>query len=79
MTCEVDPTKLGYLTFDPGGMYTIKWSITGGQVSESTRTQRGKPNSETNKKPTLSSAIPISEESCKKLTWCASQLFARLF
>ena len=22
---EVDPTKLGYITFGPGGMYTINW------------------------------------------------------
>ena len=30
---EGDPTKLGYLAFDPGGLSTINWSPTGGKVS----------------------------------------------
>ena len=33
VTRKVDPAKSGYLTFDPGGMSTINWSPTGGQVS----------------------------------------------
>ena len=34
VVCEVDTTKLGYLTFDPGGMSTINCRKIGGQVSE---------------------------------------------
>ena len=30
---EGDPTKSGYLVFEPGGVYTINWRPTGGQVS----------------------------------------------
>ena len=32
-----DTTKLGYITFDPGGVSTIDWSPTGVLVSESIR------------------------------------------
>ena len=32
--CEGELTKLGYLTFDPGGMSKINWSSTGGSGSE---------------------------------------------
>ena len=40
---EGDPTKSEYLTFDPGGISTIKCSPTGGQVSEYSRYPRGNP------------------------------------
>ena len=53
------PTKSGYLNFDPGGISTINWRPSGGQVSESRRSPRGEPSSEPSKKPTVSSDMPI--------------------
>ena len=32
MDCEVDPNNSGYFTFDPGGMSTINWRPTVGQL-----------------------------------------------
>ena len=32
VACYGDPKKSGYLTFDPGGISTINWRPTGGQV-----------------------------------------------
>ena len=63
--CEGDPTKSGYLAFDPGVVSIINWRQTGGQVSESSRYPRFDPSSDPSQKPTGSSAIPIPEESCK--------------
>ena len=65
---EGDTTKLGYLRFYSGGMLTIKWGPTGGQVSGSSRSPRGNPSSDTIHKLTGSSAIPTPEYSCKILT-----------
>ena len=41
---------------------------TGGQVSKYSRYPRGEPSSYPSNNPTGSSTIPISEESCKRLT-----------
>ena len=68
MDCKVDSTKSGCLTFYPGGISTIIWRPTGGQVSESSRSPRGEPSSHPSQKPTGSSAIPIPEISCKSLS-----------
>ena len=49
-------------------MSKTNWNITGGQVSEYSRSPRGKPSSYPSKKTTVSSATPIPEESYKRLT-----------
>ena len=56
-----ETTKSGYLTFDPGGMYTINWKTPVFQVSSSRRAPRGDPSSEPNNKPTGSSSISIPD------------------
>ena len=56
-----DPKNPGYITFEPGGLSTIKWIPTGVQVSESNRSPRGEPSSDPRKKPTVLSTIPIPE------------------
>ena len=38
-----DPIKSGYLNFDPGGLYKIKWRPTRVQVSEYKILTRGNP------------------------------------
>ena len=68
MACEVDTTNSGCLTFALGGMSTIIWMSTGGQVSESSRDPRGEPRLEPIHNPTGSSTIPIPEEFCKRFT-----------
>ena len=70
---EVETTKSGYFTFDPGEMSTINWSPTGGQVSKSIRSPRSEPSSDTSNNPTGSSDIPTPEEFCKMFT-CTSRL-----
>ena len=65
MAREVDTTKSGYLTFDPGGMSTVNCRPPGGQVSESTRSPRGKPSLYPSHNPTGSSAIPIKRSLAK--------------
>ena len=55
---EADTTKLGYLAFDPVELYKIKWRPKVGPCSESSRSQRGRPSSESRKKPTGSSTTP---------------------
>ena len=73
MARKGEPTKSGHLTFDLGGMSTINWRISGGQVSESTRSRRGNPNLDPSQNPTESSTIPIPEEYYKRLT-CTPRL-----
>ena len=68
MACKGDPTKSGYLTFDPGGVSTINWWLNRGQVSEYSRSTKVKPCPDTNKKPNDLSNIPFLEESCNRLT-----------
>ena len=63
VACEVETTKPGYLEFEPGGMSTINWRPTGGQVSEYIRSHRDEPISEPSQKPNGSSNIPNPEES----------------
>ena len=63
VTCEVNPTKSGYLTFDPDGLYIINWRPTEGQLLETSRPQRRDPSPDTDQNPTGSSTIPILEES----------------
>ena len=46
MACEGDPTKLGYITFDPGGPSAIKWR-TLDKETESNSNPRGEPNKST--------------------------------
>ena len=69
VACEGETTKSGYLTFEPGGISTINWRLTGGQVLESSRSPRGEPSSETSQNPTGSLAIPTPEDSCKRLNF----------
>ena len=47
-----DPTKSGYLNFEPGGMYTTSWRPTGDQVSEYSISHGGKPSSYNRQDPT---------------------------
>ena len=49
---EGDPTKSGYLNFEPGGMYTTSWRPTGDQVSEYSISHGGKPSSYNRQDPT---------------------------
>ena len=65
---EGDTTKSDYLNFDPGGMSTIKWRKSGGQVSKYTIFLRSNPISDNIKKPTVSSDITITKKSFKRLT-----------
>ena len=65
---ELDTTKSGCLTFDPGGMSTINWSPIGVQVLEYSISSRGDPSSDPRHKTTGSSTIPIPEDSCEMLT-----------
>ena len=68
VTCKGDTTKSGYLTFDPGGISTIYLRPTWGQVSESSRSPRGKTSSYPSKKPMVSSIIPMTEDYYKILS-----------
>ena len=63
-----NPTKSGYLTFDSGRAYTINRWLNRGQVSEYSRSTRFTPSSDPSKKPTGLSNIPLSEDSCNRLT-----------
>ena len=36
-----DPTKSGYLSFEPGGVFTINWKLRRGPVSKSIRSHSG--------------------------------------
>ena len=65
---ELDTTKSGCLTFDPGGMSTINWSPIGVQVLEYSISSRGDPSSYPSHNSTGSSTISIPEESFKRLT-----------
>ena len=40
---KVNPTKPGYMNFDPGGMLTMNRRPIGSQVSKYSRPPRGKP------------------------------------
>ena len=68
MAHEGESIKSDYLTFDPGGMSTINWRPTGGEVSEKSILPREKKSSDNIQKPTGSSDIRIPEKSCKMLT-----------
>ena len=68
MDCNIDPTKPGCITFDPGVISTINWRSTGLQVSSFSILPRGELISEPSNIPNGSSTLPISEGSCKKLT-----------
>ena len=54
MAREVDPTKSGYINFDPDGMSKINWIPTGGQVSEYRRDYRSETCSDPSKNTTVS-------------------------
>ena len=54
MASEGDPTKSGYLTFDPVDMYTINCRPTGGQLSEYSIPPRVELSSDPSMKPTES-------------------------
>ena len=66
VNCEGYPTKLGYITFDTGGMLESNWSQTGVPGLEISIPSRGEPISYTRKKPTgkpvIKSPIKIPEE-----------------
>ena len=68
MAREEKATKSGYLNFDTYRMYMINWRSTGGSLSEYIREYRIYTSSYPMNKPTVSSTIPITEESCKRLT-----------
>ena len=61
VSCKGEATNSVYIAFETGGIPTINWRPTGGQVSESSRAHRGKTSSESSQKPTGSSTIPILE------------------
>ena len=59
---EIETTKSGYLTFDPGVMFTIKRRQQGFHVSEYSISYRGNPSSDPIQKTTGSSKIPTPKE-----------------
>ena len=68
MAREGEPTKLGYLNFDTGGVSTINWWMNQVHVYKYIISTRVNPSSYPINKPTGLSNIPFLEESCNRLT-----------